>query len=161
MISKYDARLPRHSLLTICKLSVRPKLTMELSHMTNLTMLHSARKLKASKHAWLLLGQSKVHHETKGMKNWVSSNCLNLGKKIQKFCMLYEIIKFEISKYLNNIISLSNHQHNTGSKNLSKTLYCRIDSFRYLYFLMQYLNDLMPHQVFFINRHYLHLKIPY
>ena len=38
---------------------------------------------------------------------------------VRRLCILYKVIKFEISKYLHNI-SLSNHQHNTRSKDLKE-----------------------------------------
>ena len=50
-----------------------------MSYITTPTMIHSVRKLKTSniKHAWLLLGELKVQHVIKWMKNWVL-NHLNL-----------------------------------------------------------------------------------
>ena len=54
--------------------------------MTNPTICHSVRKLKAYniKHAWQLLGQSKVHHVIKHMKNWIL-NHLNLEGESEEY----------------------------------------------------------------------------
>lgn len=48
--------------------------------------------------------------------------------------MLYKIISFKFPKYLHNIIILSNHRHNTSSRNLLKIFYCRTFSFKYSFF---------------------------
>lgn len=77
---------------------------MKIPNITKKTVIHYVRKLRDSniKYAWLLHGQSKTRHKLKSVKKCVS-NHLNIKVEYEDY--VCKIIKFEIPKYLHNMIT--------------------------------------------------------
>ena len=105
-VRKLCSILSKHSLLVIYKSFVRPNL--DYGDVINESFCKKTESLQYQ--AWLAIsGTSSKMLKELGFKS------LKCRRGIWRLCIFIKIIRFEISKYLHNIISLSN-QHNTRLK---------------------------------------------
>ena len=134
VIKRLSKMLPRHSLLTIYKLFVRPHLDygdILYDQSNNKSLCQKIETIQYS-NALAITSTIKGTSQIK-LYNELGSESFEFKWWFRKLCLFYKIKKGGLPEYLFNMISQSNHQYNTRSIKDVTTFYCRVDVFKYSY----------------------------
>ena len=144
VIKKLSNMLPRHSLITIYKVFVRPHLDYgdRLYDQPNNESLFQKIESIQYNTALAITGAIRGTSQTK-LYNELGFESLKFRRWLRKLCLFYKIKKTDLLEYLFNIIRQSNHQCNTQSTEDVTTFYCRTDILNILVFHKPYWNGII------------------